>query len=294
MTEIILVILVVAAAAANDGNYECKEIVDQHLSKYDALMDQYQLVLETNAEQRFVIQSFQYQIVNGLQSDMSRMRADFDARIASLETVVKRQEATIQALSAQQTDIRKNVGLNQVELGDVKKIAESAMDNGIEKLVEIVEKQTAAENDIKDLRDRTNLVEQSVDTTKKEYFTANRYGKENVDPSDDISPFENVITQNGEGYNPTTGIFTAQSSGVYLFSYCNDHTDRRQSTYLMYNQDVLCQKGGNDNGQNNGCSAVLTLKRDDTVYVQVEGTIYGGNNGLDMIFTGVQLWATKE
>ncbi|XP_062617244.1 uncharacterized protein LOC134278953 [Saccostrea cucullata] len=37
-------------------------------------------------------------------------------------------------------------------------------------------------------------------------------------PIDTILKFENVLTNEGEGYSPTTGKFTAPEDGVYYFS----------------------------------------------------------------------------
>jgi hypothetical protein len=284
-----------SAISGSAVDYQCKDIVDQHLSKYDTLMDKYQLLLETNSQQKVQIQSYENEIINGLQMEILSLKTNFESRISALETLDGTKEQEIKTLKTQQTDLIENSKIKYQVLDGVKELAEATADDFSKQVEELVKKQSETENEIKILQSWNGRIEQSMVYANKPYFTANRQGSSDINPANDIVPFENVLDQNGEDYNPDTGTFTAKTNGVYLFSYTIDYASGSSyTTYLMHNHDIVChshqQTGSSSYMQNNGCAAVMTLKTGDTVYVKIDTTIYSTTQN---IFTGVQLWATS-
>ncbi|CAC5358719.1 unnamed protein product [Mytilus coruscus] len=98
-------------------------------------------------------------------------------------------------------------------------------------------------------------------------------------PAKSTVVYSTVMTNLGNGYDKSTGIFTAPSNGVYIFSWTVlTHNRKYFVTYLALNGNVIIK---NYTGATNVAdhisssqNAVLEIKKDDKVFVKVlEGNI---------------------
>ncbi|KAK2900004.1 hypothetical protein Q8A73_013133 [Channa argus] len=84
--------------------------------------------------------------------------------------------------------------------------------------------------------------------------------------------YNNVITNIGEAYNPSTGIFVAPVAGVYYFTFFY-HAGGEHGSHLLLckNGDVIVESSdhrtGADGADNGGNATFLQLNKGDQVYV---------------------------
>ena len=90
----------------------------------------------------------------------------------------------------------------------------------------------------------------------------------------DILVFPHVITNNGNGYDPSTGKFTASKKGTYVFS-VNVNAYGSNTVYLdiVYNgvSKVRTMSHGSAYHQTGTNMAVLALEKGDSVWVRGSG-----------------------
>uniref|UniRef100_A0A3P9ICT1 C1q domain-containing protein n=1 Tax=Oryzias latipes TaxID=8090 RepID=A0A3P9ICT1_ORYLA len=97
-----------------------------------------------------------------------------------------------------------------------------------------------------------------------------------------IGPFSNntnvlyktAITNVGQAYNPSTGIFTAPVNGIYYFSFfCHSGGSRLVDLKLMKNEEFIVgiydHATIHDGADNAGNAAFLQLQRGDQVSVRL-------------------------
>ncbi|KAM6914384.1 complement C1q-like protein 2 [Lycodopsis pacificus] len=100
-------------------------------------------------------------------------------------------------------------------------------------------------------------------------------GRGNVGPFTTNTPlkYKNVFSNTGNGYNPSTGIFTAPVNGTYFFQFSmfnNIGPPSNSAVALMKNGEWLVsvwdvsQSDGHDIGSN---AVVIALEEGDSVYV---------------------------
>lgn len=84
--------------------------------------------------------------------------------------------------------------------------------------------------------------------------------------------FEVVKTNNGNGYHPTTGVFIAPETGVYVFTWLmRENGDCYHSTQLMVNSEELgiIQLHSVSGGDFSGTGVVVThVNAGDDIYVR--------------------------
>uniref|UniRef100_A0A674PGG7 Complement C1q like 2 n=1 Tax=Takifugu rubripes TaxID=31033 RepID=A0A674PGG7_TAKRU len=122
-------------------------------------------------------------------------------------------------------------------------------------------------------------------------------GLKNPHEGYEVLRFDDVITNLGNHYDPSTGKFTCQVSGIYFFTY---HVLMRGGDGTSMWAD-LCKNGqvrasaiAQDADQNYDYasnSAVLHLNSGDEIYVKLDGgKAHGGNNNKYSTFSGFILY----
>ncbi|VDI16149.1 Hypothetical predicted protein [Mytilus galloprovincialis] len=105
-----------------------------------------------------------------------------------------------------------------------------------------------------------------------------------------VIKFDKIVTNIQNGYNPTTGIFTAPVAGVYLFSYTVvSAAGKYLHVYLSHNntkQQTTWMKGSQY--ETGTADIILILKKGDQVAVKVHGsnTVYSDGRNLFSSFSG--------
>ena len=109
----------------------------------------------------------------------------------------------------------------------------------------------------------------------------------------DILVFPHVITNNGNGYDPSTGKFTASKKGTYVF-FVNVNSYLSNTVYfdIVHNgiSKVRTMSYGSANYQTGTNMAVLVLKKGDSVWVKRDsGTGYYSSSVPVTTFSGFLL-----
>lgn len=99
----------------------------------------------------------------------------------------------------------------------------------------------------------------------------------------DVVKFDDVRINRGDGYNPSTGVFTAPKSGLYQISCMlrGEHSNKVQYRLMKNNSVYTNGYVGNQDYDSQSVSSILDLKKGDRVYIKhrVNGVqkIYGDN-----------------
>ncbi|KAM9335373.1 complement C1q-like protein 4 [Symphorus nematophorus] len=86
--------------------------------------------------------------------------------------------------------------------------------------------------------------------------------------------YNTVVTNIGDAYNQSTGVFAAPVTGVYYFTFFY-HAGGHQATQLklMKNSEFIVRtsdhRSGSDTADNGGNAAFLELQEGDQVYVRM-------------------------
>ncbi|XP_028836326.1 complement C1q-like protein 2 [Denticeps clupeoides] len=142
-------------------------------------------------------------------------------------------------------------------------------------------------------RTETGEVSTPLGSTKIAFYV----GLKNPHEGYEVLRFDDVVTNLGNQYDPSTGKFTCQVSGIYFFTY---HVLMRGGDGTSMWAD-LCKNGqvrasaiAQDADQNYDYasnSVVLHLDSGDEIYVKLDGgKAHGGNNNKYSTFSGFILY----
>ncbi|XP_041635212.1 complement C1q-like protein 3 [Cheilinus undulatus] len=146
----------------------------------------------------------------------------------------------------------------------------------------IKEKVNALETRLSDAETRLDDSEKKTrELENREHYqviftTATGGGGARIGPFETATPliYRTVITNIGNGYNETTGVFTAPVAGVYYFSF-SYHAGGAHGTRLalLKNSETIVmsgdQKSTADKTDNGGNTAFLLLQPGDRVFVRL-------------------------
>lgn len=88
---------------------------------------------------------------------------------------------------------------------------------------------------------------------------------------DNVLKFDEVTTNIGQNYNPSTGVFTAQKEGVYQISCVIVSASRNPVHYWLYKNEERFSYGytsSNAHANSNTQNWILELKKGDRVFIQ--------------------------
>nr|KAG5687043.1 hypothetical protein BaRGS_002416 [Batillaria attramentaria] len=121
-------------------------------------------------------------------------------------------------------------------------------------------------------------------------FSAYMSHQPNVPASDgSIVPFGGVITNVGNAYNPSSGVFTAPYSGPYMFFVHADITHDYRAFNLCRNGHVVIACHNDQDASRLACGGVMALSPGDTVtvvHVQSTGHVDAGR---ETVFSGFRI-----
>uniref|UniRef100_A0A673BE91 C1q-related factor-like n=1 Tax=Sphaeramia orbicularis TaxID=375764 RepID=A0A673BE91_9TELE len=143
--------------------------------------------------------------------------------------------------------------------------------NDTERKIGAMKEQLAA------LANRQNNSEKWIeDLERKVIFSAATDGSGAVGPfnTDTILVYQTVMTNIGDAYNQTTGVFTTSVSGTYYFTFFYHAGREHPATLRLYKNEQLVarshdHKGGDDGADNGGNAVILQLQKGDRVFVRL-------------------------
>ncbi|VDH94465.1 Hypothetical predicted protein [Mytilus galloprovincialis] len=93
---------------------------------------------------------------------------------------------------------------------------------------------------------------------------------------DDVFKFDEVTTNIGQNYNPSTGVFTAPKEGVYQMSCVMVASGSNHVHYWLYRNEERFSYGytsATANANSNTQNWILELKKGDRVFIQHRGSL---------------------
>lgn len=134
---------------------------------------------------------------------------------------------------------------------------------------------------------------QLISLLEKPVFTASLTSAKTYSLSD-IVKFDKLWTNKGNGYDPSTGKFTAPRSGIYYFSCTIMKSGDTVRVFLMHNNQmtVSIYPGGNNSHESGTLNIALILSKGDQVYIQIHvtsGNIYSESNSHFSFFSGFMI-----
>ncbi|XP_062569365.1 complement C1q-like protein 3 [Saccostrea cucullata] len=148
-----------------------------------------------------------------------------------------------------------------------------------------------------DLRERIMKIEEENIRLRQEFernkilvtfsATAKNDEKQTIRGPNEIVVYKNVLINVGNGYDPTTGIFTVPVSGNYVFFFAVEVQENKHlSIYLSVNNNIIAEAlaGKIKDSFNTGSNMVsLFVRKNDRVFIRSHP---GNSLTLDIRFTG--------
>ncbi|XP_028419449.1 collagen alpha-2(VIII) chain-like [Perca flavescens] len=133
----------------------------------------------------------------------------------------------------------------------------------------------ASETGLKESKNQI-LELRNKERTKVIFSTVVGQGEKPIGPfnTDTTLIYKRVITNIGDAYSPSTGIFTAPVAGVYYFTIFYHAGGEKEGKLLLYkNNDLVVMahdhRSDSDTADNGGNAAFLQLQPRDQVYVRL-------------------------
>ncbi|XP_037614175.1 complement C1q tumor necrosis factor-related protein 3-like isoform X4 [Sebastes umbrosus] len=156
----------------------------------------------------------------------------------------------------------------------------------------MTEKLRAVETRLKD--SETQILElKNKESTKVIFSAATGGGLNNIGPfnTDTTLIYRTVISNIGNAYSPSTGIFVAPVAGVYYFTIFYHASGENYAHLLLYkNNNVTVwtndHKSSFDTADNGGNAVFLQLQRGDQVFVRMAANTTVWGTDYDTTFSG--------
>ncbi|XP_062614759.1 caprin-2-like [Saccostrea cucullata] len=224
----------------NDGNWS-RDFVSDNEPKI-------QIFFRQLLNQESIIRMNLANNVESLKKDMATFRESMGTAMGNVKNKVLKLEATVERLKTENERLK-------VELQDTK-----AKEGNLSSLVATIQ---AALSNI------SSLV---LGMTKRVGFSAS-VSSSSPSWNSGTLVFPSVVTNEGNGYNPHTGIFTSPTAGMYVFFVNAQSYDNYDIyTYIVLNGSqkvrTLANSGGHDYNEAGVNLVVLTLLKGDTVWVK--------------------------
>ncbi|XP_063435831.1 uncharacterized protein LOC134716754 [Mytilus trossulus] len=158
---------------------------------------------------------------------------------------------------------------------DIRRISDEQIAEKVQNIENVVRILTVGISD--DIRRISN--EQIAEKGKKKNgFLVRLKGPLENQPKGSVVIYDDVITNNGNGYSPSTGIFTASDEGLYSFSWTTTtQVNKHFFTYLAVNGNMIARNHAQSVTINSSASqtVVVHLKTHDKVKVKVQDDYVG-------------------
>ncbi|XP_037614174.1 complement C1q tumor necrosis factor-related protein 3-like isoform X3 [Sebastes umbrosus] len=156
----------------------------------------------------------------------------------------------------------------------------------------MTEKLRAVESQLND--SETQILElKNKESTKVIFSAATGGGLNNIGPfnTDTTLIYRTVISNIGNAYSPSTGIFVAPVAGVYYFTIFYHASGENYAHLLLYkNNNVTVwtndHKSSFDTADNGGNAVFLQLQRGDQVFVRMAANTTVWGTDYDTTFSG--------
>lgn len=209
----------------------------------------------------------------------------------TLKTIVAEQQSKIQLLEKKLQSVSEQNRKTEFNFNTDPEVLREKMNPSQTKVPETFKKTNAVSNTHFGGRRNARLLSSSP-STQNVGFTASRQDGSTVHENG-IIVFETTITNAGSAYNPTTGIFQAPVSGLYVFFYDIECSKTNGDTYVELVRDgartgVQAYCHGLGDVDNSATLGVLYLGAGDTVWLRlydVDNRTFGGKT----LFSGFLL-----
>ncbi|XP_074546720.1 uncharacterized protein LOC141805520 [Halichoeres trimaculatus] len=269
-----------------------------------------------------------------LTKELKEKAKDLDMEVDLLKTADQQLGSRVEASEGLVSEVNKRVGITEVKIEAQEKINQDVdarltaaetlsqeMNTKLEKAEADMDGLKAADKELEDKLETSQTLQKELESTVEETAAAVEEVKTSVtgdkvaftaaleENQEFIGPFDTettliykkVITNIGDSYDPTTGVFTAPVRGVYhftLYSHANGENPgflllRKNSEVVVGAAEHPSTSDVTDNGSN---GVVLLLQKGDQVDVRMEAGswVWADSNRNLCTFTGMLLYSAPS